>query len=130
MLIYDQIAYDKALKYSQKNPAAHYTQFTKAKGHGEIAYMSEVPPHHDSLTHPEKTWKITFLAVENDYYFIYRLNGILHKIIPEKNVVYEFEFRKYHAFLHKDNVDLFNKKNYWKTWQEEKKIKCVFKFID
>lgn len=130
MIIHDQVAYNKVVKHSKKHPAGNYTQFTKAKGHGEIAYMSEVSPHYDVFSGNEKTWKVIFLAVAKGYYFIYRLNGVLHKIIPEKNVVYEFEFKKYHAFLHEDNLVHFNKKNYWKTWEEEKEVKCIFKFVD
>ena len=96
----------------------------------EYVYMSEVDPHIDDWDGSETKWKIEFFYINPNYTFIYRLNGKLHKIKPELNRIYEFEFLKYHALLLDSNLENFHKRKFWKSWKNNQELSCIFQFID
>ncbi len=118
----------KHIKETQKKPNSFSQEF-KINDKSYV-YMSEVDPHIDDWRGSETKWNIIFHAIKEDFYFIYRLDGKLHTIKPEIGKIYTFEFKKYHALLHKDNVKLFQKRKHWLNWEPENKLICIFEFID
>lgn len=96
----------------------------------DYVYMAEVDPHVDDWSGSEKVWSVVFHAIKEDYVFIYRHGGVLHKIEPELGKIYTFDFTKYHALLHKDNVQYFHKRKFWETFEAEPELVCIFEFIE
>lgn len=116
----------KETGYTPKNFSNEFQYDNKT-----YVYMSEVDPHVDDWKEDNnQKWKIRFHAIEKDFVFVYRNNGKLYQIEPKLDQVYEFEFKKYHALLHKDNLHLFGKRKYWEGWTPEEKLVTIFEFVD
>ena len=126
MRIFDQTIYEAVVKRNASHPANAYTETLMMDGKS-YSYMSEVDPHRDeSEEDHESKWTISFLAVLEDYYFVYHVDGVKHCIIPELNTPYSFHFRELHAFLHKDNLKFFEDEDHWNDFEPDCGLACIF----
>ena len=124
-----RLAYKHHINTTDAKPE-NFSRDFEFEGH-KLVFMSEVDPHIDDWTQDNQIrWKIKFYAIAPNFVFIYRNNGVLHYVEPVLGQMYEFEFKKYHALLHKDNVHLFHKKKHWENWKPKKELACIFEFID
>ena len=97
-----------------------------------LHYFSTVNPHTDIEVDSNNEWEVHFRYWAKDYVFIH--NGYTNPIIQERT--YEpikFRFKRYHAFIHRSEINKFKSKHpYWKDWDERKTgpLRCVFYFIN
>lgn len=130
MLIHnDQKLYEHVQKLSKYRKPNNYSAWFHYMGKTYI-YMSEVDPHNHRGEFPEhgKYWTCTFSTIDMDFRFVY-YNKQNERCVEEIELgkPYVFNALRQHAVIHKNRVEHFDNRRYWKdTWEPEEELRMIF----